>query len=280
MSGNKEKEITKYWSNNDLGDVDCLYAEYQTFSFAPHFHEGFAIGVIESGADVFDYRGAERIAAAGDIMLINPAEVHTGHAIDENGWTFRIMYVDPELMRKVRQEITGKSSDIPFFSKTVVRDDATARRILRLHRALENSTSHLERESLFWLAMTQLVTRHADSKTGIQKTGCEHSAVARARDYFHANACKNITLEELAKIAFLSPFHLLRVFRKETGITPHAYQTQIRIEQAKQLLRDGFTITQTALATGFFDQAHFSKQFKRYVGIPPGKFIAEKKIKH
>ncbi|CAN5247519.1 AraC family transcriptional regulator [soil metagenome] len=277
-SGNSEKEITKYWSNNDLGDLDCLYAEYSTFSFAPHFHEGFAIAIIERGADVFDYRGAERIAAAGDIMLINPSEVHTGHAIDENGWTFRIMYVDPELMRKVRQEITGKTSDIPFFSKSVVRDDATAQRILRLHRALENSTSHLERESLFLLAMTQLVSRHADSKSNIRKTGNEHAAVARAREYFHANACQNITLEELANIAFLSPFHLLRVFREETGITPHAYQTQIRIERAKRLLRDGFSITQTALATGFFDQSHFSKQFKRYVGISPGKFIAKNKI--
>lgn len=275
--GKKKKEIAKYWSNDDLGDLECLYAEYLTFAFAPHFHEGFAIGVIESGADVFDYRGAERIAAAGDIMLINPLEVHTGHAMDENGWTFRIMYVDPELLRNVRQEITGKNSDIPFFSKTVVRDEATARRILRLHRALENSSSHLERESLFLLAIMQLITRHADSKTGIQKTGREHSAVARARDYFHANACKNITLEELANIAFLSPFHLLRVFREETGITPHAYQTQIRIERAKRFLRDDFSITQTALATGFFDQAHFSKQFKRYVGISPGKFIAENK---
>ncbi len=277
MSVNKAKEITKYWSNGDLGDLDCLYAEYSTFSFAPHFHEGFAIAVIERGADVFDYRGAERIAAAGDIMLINPAEVHTGHAIDERGWAFRIMYVDPELMRNVRREITGKTSDVPFFSKTVVRDDATAKGILRLHHALENSTSHLERESLFLLAMTQLVTRHADSESNIRKTGNEHSAVARARDYFHANSCKNITLEELANIAFLSPFHLLRVFREETGITPHAYQTQIRIERAKYLLREGFTITQTALATGFFDQAHFSKQFKRYVGISPGKFIAENK---
>lgn len=280
MSGylrKKEKEVAKYWSNNDLGDLECLYAEYLTFSFAPHFHEGFAIGVIESGADVFDYRGAQRIAAAGDIMLINPLEVHTGHAIDENGWTFRIMYVDPELLRRVRAELTGKASDIPFFSKTVVRDDSTARRILRLHRALENSASTLERESLFLLAMMQLITRHADSKTGSQSSGSENSAVVRAREYLRANAKENITLDELANVAFLSPFHLLRVFREETGLPPHAYQTQIRIERAKQLLRDRFSITQTALTTGFFDQAHFSKQFKRHVGISPGKFVAEHK---
>jgi AraC-like DNA-binding protein len=123
--------------------------------------------------------------------------------------------------------------------------------------------------------MMQLVTRHADSKTAIQMPGYERSAVARAREYVHANACRNITLDELAKVAFLSPFHLLRVFRDEIGLPPHAFQTQLRIERAKELLRAGFSITQIALTTGFFDQAHFSKQFKRYVGISPGKFITE-----
>lgn len=255
--------------------MECLYAEYFTFSFAPHFHEGHAVGVIENGADIFDYRGAERIAAAGEIMLLNPAEVHTGRAADkESGWIFRIMYISPEMLKRVREEITGKTSDIPFFSKTVVRDDSTAQRIIQLHRTLESSVSALERESLFLLAMMQLMTRHADSKINSRKIGNEPTAIARVREYLRANACKNITLEELAQIAFLSPSHLLRLFHEKTGLPPHAYQTQIRIEQAKRLLRGDQTIAQTALTVGFFDQAHFSHQFKRYVGITPGQFLS------
>ena len=268
----REKEITRYWVAEELGDLECLYAEYLTFSFAPHFHEGFAIGVVERGADVFDYRGAKQVAAAGDIIIFNPAEVHDGHAADETGWTFRMMYIDPEHLRKVREEITGKSSDIPFFSKSVVRDAETARLLVRLHRALETPVSTLERESLFLLAMSQLITRHADARTTKNKNGNEHAAVARLLEYLRANACREVKLDELTKIAFLSPFHLLRVFREETGITPHAYQIQLRIEQAKRLLRDRFTIAETAHSAGFFDQAHFSKQFKRYVGITPGRF--------
>jgi AraC-like DNA-binding protein len=274
---NNEKEITKYWSAADIGDLDCLYARYFTFSFAPHFHNAFAIGVIESGADVFDYRGEKQVATAGDIMLLNPAEVHTGQAADHRtGWTFRILYVDPELLRKVREEISGKSADIPFFSKSVIYDDATARRILQLHRILEKSTSPIERESMFLLAMMQLITRHADSLVNVKSAGNEHSAVRRVREYIYSNASKNITLDELSQIAFLSPFHLLRVFHQQTGLPPHAFQTQIRIERAKKLLRDDLlTISQTAHALGFFDQAHFSKQFKRHIGISPGKFIEE-----
>jgi AraC-like DNA-binding protein len=266
------KEVAKYWSAEFLGGLECLYAEYLTFSFAPHFHEGFAIGVVERGADVFDYRGARQVAAAGNIIIFNPAEVHNGHAADETGWTFRMMYIDPEHLRKVREEITGRSSDIPFFSKSVVSDAETARLLVRLHRALETSVSGLERESLFLLAMTQLVARHADSGITKNKTGNEHAAVARLLEYLHANACQDVKLDELAKVAFLSPFHLLRIFREETGITPHAYQIQLRIEKAKRLLRDRSTIAEAAHSAGFFDQAHFSKQFKRHVGITPGQF--------
>ena len=269
-----EKETAKYWVADILGGIDCLYGQYFTFSFAPHFHNTHAVGVIERGVNVFDCRGVKRIASAGDIMLLNPAEVHTGEAPDKReGWSFRMLFVDPQLLKHVREEMTGKASDVPFFSEIVVRDDSTARLLLQLHRALENSTSALQSESLFLMVMTQLLTIHADSRINSRKIGNESLAVARTREYLLANARENITLDELARIAFLSPYHLLRVFREETGLPPHAYQTQIRIEQAKQLLRRDLSISQTAQATGFFDQAHFSKQFKRYVGITPGQFL-------
>jgi AraC-like DNA-binding protein len=274
MNQGMEKETAKYWVADITGGLDCLYGQYFTFSFAPHFHNSYAVGVIEHGDNVFDYRGAKRIASAGEIMLFNPAEVHTGEAADKRkGWSFRMFFVDAELLKQVREEITEKVSDVPFFSAAVIRDDSMARRILHLHRALENSTSELEAECLFLIAMAQLLIKYGDSRINSRKIGNESLAVARAREYLLANARENVTLDELAHVANLSPYHLLRVFRDETGLPPHAYQIQIRIEQAKQLLRDDFTISETAQVTGFFDQAHFSKQFKRYVGITPGRFL-------
>lgn len=270
------KEIAKYWSAEFLGGLECLYGKYFTFSFAPHFHDRHAVGVIETGTNVFDYRGKKQFASAGEIMILNPAEVHTGQAADKRkGWSFRMLFVDPELLRTILEGITGKSSDIPFFSKAVAGDDVTAKRIMSFHRAIQRSASQFEQESRFLLAMALLLTRHADSTVKSQKIGNENASVARAREYLHANACKKITLAELAQVAFLSPFHLLRAFHKETGLPPHAYQTQIRIERSKQFLLDDYSISQAALAAGFFDQAHFSKQFKRYVGVTPRQFLAK-----
>lgn len=272
---NDGKETAKYWSAKFTDGLECLYGKYFSFSFAPHFHNAYTIGIIENGANAFNYRGSNEVASAGDIMLLNPAEVHTGKAADKRkGLVFRVLFVEPKLLKSIREDITGKTSDTTFFSKPVFHDGSTTQRVLKLHRALENAASTLECECLFLAAMAQLLVRYADSPTIPQKTGHEHEAVTRARDYLIANARENVTLDKLSRIAFLSPHHLLRVFHKATGLPPHAYQMQIRIEQAKEFLRSGFTISRTANITGFFDQAHFSKQFKRYVGTTPGQFLA------
>jgi AraC-like DNA-binding protein len=175
-------------------------------------------------------------------------------------------------MKQVREEITGKASDVPFSSAAGIRDGSTARHILQLHRALENSTSALESECLFFTALTELLTTHADSRINSQKIGNESVAVARTRKFLLAHARENVTLDRLPQVANLSPYHLLRVFRGETGLPPHAFQTQIRIEQAKQLLRSDFTISETAQVTGFFDQATFQNNSNAMWGLPPDDF--------
>jgi AraC-like DNA-binding protein len=85
-------------------------------------------------------------------------------------------------------------------------------------------------------------------------------------------AAQNVTLPELARFAGLSPFHLCRVFRASVGMTPHAYQTHLRVRRAKSLLRAGLPIALAATETGFYDQAHLTRDFKRIVRVPPGRF--------
>ncbi|MEP7213464.1 MAG: AraC family transcriptional regulator [Acidobacteriota bacterium] len=275
MSKVSGKEIAKYWSPTGIDGVECLYGNYYTFAFAPHFHTGFMVGVIERGANVFACRGKEQTASRGDVILLNPEEVHTGRARDEEtGMAVRMLFINPEILNYVRHAVHGRSARAPAFAKTIAHDEAAASALVRLHRALESPESVLEQECLFLSVLAQLLMRHSDSSGSDQKTGNENAGIARVCDYIVEHASENVTLDDLAKVAYLSPFHLLRVFGKKTGLPPHAYQTQVRIHKAKRLLRHDSTIAQVALATGFFDQAHFSKQFKRYVGITPGQFLA------
>ncbi|NEQ23209.1 MAG: helix-turn-helix transcriptional regulator, partial [Microcoleus sp. SIO2G3] len=124
---------------------------------------------------------------------------------------------------------------------------------------------------LLW-TLAQLITRHADSGCKFKSIGNESQPVKRVRDYLEANYTENVTLEQLSAVANLSPFYLLRTFRKQVGLPPHGYLNQVRLVRAKSLLAQGCQIAQVAHETGFTDQSHLTRHFKRMVGVTPGQY--------
>lgn len=267
------KEETKFWQSNEFGHLECLRANYVTHSFAKHTHDGFAIGVIERGVEVFNYRGKQHRAGRGQIMLINPAEVHDGNGADKDGWAFSIFYADPKIFQRAATEITGKIGSMPFFKEAVVDDLPTARKLLQLHRTLESSTSILERESAILTTFAGLITRQSEFSSSELEAGREPKAISRARTYLEENYMDNVSLSEVAAFAGMSRFHLIRVFKKQTGFSPHAYLEQIRVNRAKELLKSGLPIVDTAYELGFVDQSHLTKTFKKFAGTTPGQYI-------
>jgi AraC-like DNA-binding protein len=265
-------ERATFWRDPALGDLELLHATYVRHTFAPHAHEGFAIGVIERGAERFAYRRAAHIAPAGSVVVVNPGEIHTGEAALPDGWRYRMLYPAAEMLQAAAGAVAGRQRGIPFFPAPVVDDPALAAMLIRLHRALAEGVTPLEREARLMWTLAQLVARHADDRPLWSPTPVVPAAVERARDYLHAHAATSVTLRELADYAGLSPFHLLRTFHATVGTAPHAYLTQLRVAQAKTLLRAGLAIAAVAVRTGFTDQSHLTRHFKRIVGVAPGQY--------
>jgi transcriptional regulator GlxA family with amidase domain len=113
---------------------------------------------------------------------------------------------------------------------------------------------------------------HAEEAGALLRLGWEHPAVKRAKEYLRAHYAEEVPLQELAKVAYLSPFHLARVFRQTVGMPPHAYQTQLRLAHAKTFLAEGFEVGYVAHETGFFDQSHFAHQFQRSFFVKPASY--------
>ena len=122
--------------------------------------------------------------------------------------------------------------------------------------------------------MAQFVLRHADDRPLTPALRPERESVRRAREYIEQRYADNILLDDLARAVNQSPFHLLRVFRAEVGLPPHAYLTQVRVRHAKRLLASGLSIAEAAALTGFSDQSHLTRHFKRLIGMTPGQFIS------
>ena len=161
---------------------------------------------------------------------------------------------------------------MPYFKTAVVNDQHLADQFLQAHKTLEREHDVLEGQSLLLQALGVLFERYSHERPKTV-THNGHRAVSRARDFLEARAHTSISLFELAAAVDLSAFHLNRVFRHETGLTPHEYQTQLRIERSKRLLKKRSPIVQVALEVGYADQANFSKQFKRLTGVTPGRYV-------
>tara|TARA_B100000683_G_scaffold259677_1_gene283706 strand:- start:111 stop:965 length:855 start_codon:yes stop_codon:yes gene_type:complete len=255
-----------------FGGVEMLRARYVTQRFSRHFHEGYAVGYIEQGAMRFRYMGESMVASRGQINLVIPGESHDGHTAEENGWTYRMFYLPPEAVLEAARAVSPKAS-LPHFRMGVIEDRQLADCICQTHTLLEqDNIASIEKETrLLWL-LAHWISRHADQRPHWHNPGNEHKAVNRARDFIQAEYARDTSLTELARQVGLSPFHLVRVFQKQMGVTPHDYLTQVRAERVRERLMGKDRLADIAADCGFSDQAHMSRSFKRHTGVTPGRY--------
>lgn len=266
-------------SNNSLstidlaGKVEVLHARYHGRAFAPHWHEEYAVGLIVDGVESFAYRGATHHAISQQIILLDAGEIHTGEAHDERGFGFHMLYIPHSTFREVAPTAEASRSTL-HFPEAVNNDRDLAQSLRRLHSAIASSNGKLEAESLLLEAMSTLLDRSGSWKS-LQEERTPPAALSSARELLHAKLFEDISLEELARQAGVSKFHLLRSFRRHFGLPPHAYQLQQRVFQVKRLLGNGRPVADIAVECGFTDQSHLNRVFRSLVGTTPGQYAAQ-----
>ncbi|MCX7078724.1 MAG: AraC family transcriptional regulator, partial [Pseudomonas sp.] len=154
--------------------------------------------------------------------------------------------------------------------QALTQDDVFAQSFLYHHQVIETSNPSLERETILLALVAQLFQRNGVSIKS--SDAAERDAVKRIKKKLEDDFDKNIPLEDLAKLVDLDPLYMIRVFKKNVGISPHSYQIQKRIAHVQNLLRKGASIAQASFCCGFFDQSHMTRAFKRVVGVTPGSF--------
>lgn len=269
---NNRSEAFTLFRTPAFKNLEFLKVSHQTHVYPRHWNETYVIQVVEQGANGCYCRQATHTAPAGSVVLINPFEVHTGYAVGETPLIYRTLYPTPELLAEITATMVERHTEVPFFPETVVWDDRLAQMILQAHYACEAGADSLTVASLTLAALTFLIRRHAVPRRTVRSFKNERAAVKRAQEYLTENFAHNISLDTLSKIAYLSPFHLLRAFRQSLGLPPHEYLINLRVKRAKQLLAAGRRLAEVAYETGFCDQSHFNRQFKRLVGVTPGHY--------
>lgn len=244
---------------------EILRGSYTRQRFAPHSHDTFALGAIESGASRIRFRGRSVSQRAGDIVVIPAGEVHTGESDAPHGWSYRMLYLPPELMRRV---VPYDTTDV---QAPTIADAELFRRVVELHTSLEAGVEPLRGQSALAELLHLLYARHGAQRPGGAAASLT-GPVTRVREYLDEHFAKPVSLTELAALGGVSPFHLIRQFRLRYGLPPYMYLELVRVNRARQMLREGEPISRVAFATGFSDQSHLTRRFKRVVGVPPGQY--------
>jgi AraC-like DNA-binding protein len=240
-----------------------------------HAHEEYQLNLSFNEPGGIRYRGAYHVVPAGQLSVVMPGETHEPRDPGARSAvsTHLTLYVRPSAFVNAARELSPSWRGLPAFGEVALSDPTVVRQFAATHAALGGSSTVLSRDVQLLSLLADLVRRHA----GVPRAGRDvqaHKAVRRARDYLHDNRSEPVSLADLSAVSGLSPYRLSRLFRAATGMPPHSYQIQLRVEHAKRLLLSGWSVSAAGHAAGFYDLSHFTRHFRRHVGVPPGKYAA------
>ncbi|WPZ32290.1 AraC family transcriptional regulator [Thalassobaculum sp. OXR-137] len=251
-----------------IDGVDAVLADSDR-SFPKHCHDQFGVGVILDGAQISASGRGQVEAEAGDVITVNPGEVHDGAPVG-GGRRWSMLYVDPRRMAALAEGLDDGAGTVCEFTAPVVTDPRVAARvkamIAALHRAaFRGETLESEERSLLVLAPLLGVRVREPAPDG---------GLRRVLELMDDDPAAPLCLGDLAAVAGLSRFQIVRGVARATGLTPHAYLLRRRIELARRHIRDGLPLAEAAAASGFADQSHMTRLFTRSFGYPPGAYAA------
>lgn len=255
-----------------LDGIEVMSARWLKHSFAPHMHDFYAVSLNYGGRGAFDCRNDLRDAAPGSCNLIAPGELHTGHATSRKGWLYRNLHIESDAMIRLLESLEWHGPIGLGFENPVVFDDILASRLARAFASFSEPSSLLQNESFLMSVVARLGTHHFVRGHALRAAGWEHGAVRRVKEWLEGHFDQNVPIQSLAAVAGLSPYYLVRAFHRQVGIPPHRYQAVVRIHHARRLLKSGTAIAEVAQRTGFCDQSHLTRWFKRTLGVTPGRY--------
>lgn len=240
-----------------------------------HSHDDYQVCLSIGGTDAeFYYRGAYHFLPVNSLSIVHPDEMHQVHQLEDRLWNSSqwILYVNPTLMHEVTASLKLGCHPMPFFSRMIILESNLIYAYLQLCHSIRDTTSTLEPESRLMAFLGQLIQHCTNVQSEPLPFKVAPKQIQNVREYIEAHFAENITLDQLARIAHLSPYHLNRIFSQTVGLPPHKYRLQIQVERARSHLLQGMPLKQVAAETGFTDQSHLTRHFKRLMRVTPGQY--------
>ncbi|MEU1850278.1 AraC family transcriptional regulator [Streptomyces sp. NPDC019990] len=251
------------WQPAVPGVTEVFHAHFTGYSYPMHVHEAWTLLIVDDGAVRYDLDRHEHGTPHDTVSLLPPHVPHNGSPATPHGFRKRVLYLDGT---RLGEDLIGPAVDSPD-----LRDPVLRLRVGQLHTALGHPGDELEADSRLTLVAERLRT-HLRPR-GVAEVPRRDPALARRlRELLDERVVEGIVLAEAARLMRAHPAHLVRSFSSAYGIAPHQYLTSLRVGRARRLLLEGRSPGEVAAETGFYDQSHLTRHFRKLVGVPPGRY--------
>jgi AraC-like DNA-binding protein len=257
------KEQVAAWRPGVPGIAEVFHAHFVDHAYPVHTHDTWTLLIVDDGAIRFDLDRNEHGALRPGVTLLPPHVPHDGRAATRAGFRKRVLYLDLSVLG---EDSIGAAVDRPSVS-----DAGLRHRVHQLHLALEAPGDELEAESRL-VFIRERLDQHLKPRRLTTPQGRSQGLADRLRNLLEARTVDGVTLREAADVLHAHPAHLVRSFTAAFGLAPHAYLTGRRVDLARRLLLAGGRPAEVAAATGFYDQSHLTRHFRRYVGATPARY--------
>ncbi|WP_026876598.1 AraC family ligand binding domain-containing protein [Jiangella gansuensis] len=256
--------MVRAWRPPVPGVVEVFHAHFTDHAYPAHTHDAWTLLIVDDGAIRFDLDRHHHGAGGSAVTLLPPHVPHDGRAATPGGFRKRVLYLDPSVLG---DDLIGSAVDEP-----TLLDRRLRQRLHQLHRALDQPGDDLEAESRLVLIRDRLRQRLRQPSDGPRPAPA--ALAGRLRELLDSRTTSGLTLRDAAAELHAHPTHLVRSFTTAFGLPPHRYLTGRRVELARRLLLDGHRPADVATAAGFYDQAHLTRHFTRYLGVGPARYAA------
>ena len=253
--------------------LEICRVSHSSHVFPRHFHDDiYSVGLMHRGACRCLGPGRDDATVSqGQACLINPGQVHAGGPVQNDGFSYTMFYVSQSLIQSLAEDLSRSPLGAPEFTVLVSNRQDVCESLRHLALCLGKGND-LEAESALVRTLGNVLRAHG----GVSLDACGHDRtfVRQAKEMLAADLSCKITIRDMASGLGISQYHFLRVFKRQTGLPPHVFRTQRRVELARKLVRRGTPLSEVAQLAGFSDQPHFTNTFKLYTGVTPGKYAA------
>ncbi len=258
-----------FFKDKKLPFIECRYTQNSGKHYKPHLHNSLSIGAIDEAEVIYKVGNKEALLKPGSLAIINPQTPHSCNPLQNRRRSYYMLYLDTKWCQKIANSMYGAddiNSDIILLEDRQIYDEYIETMEFFM------SDGYLLEKELKMIALVERIFEKTIPRKMPTKTLTALDTNLAAKEILSLNLSDNITLEDMARKLSTNPYTLLRNFKKDTGITPHQFRMNIRIELSKKLLQKGKKIGEISLECGFFDQSHFQRYFKAMTAVTPKEY--------